>query len=385
MNLRDCAKHIRYNILAGNATLLEGPPGFGKTDLMTKLAVWFRGQHQGKRVGFSCFFMATQTPIGFTGLPWRGSATWKDPAGVDHVFTTTDPAVPQWYMATCLDTGERLPASCFDKVFLVIEEWGQGSAETKRAGAEVLRAGGTPPYYLPPGSARVALTNVDASDGVTKEFDFLFGRRGKIVASGDTDVWLEDFADKPYVWQGKTWNVLPFTKNFARSHPDILFEPKPKKQGPWCNPRSLTNGDRYVQCAAEDNNGEIPGQDPAFMDALAGHIGHPAMVQYCGDLQFLLELPHYEDVVKDPDGTALPARADLMMLMVYELAGRVKPDDLAPVLQYVSRLTKKAGDMPIAFVASLLRRDYKNTISHPAMQAWIQKNAAAVSIIASLN
>lgn len=382
MNLRDAFKQLRYNILAGNATILKGPPGFGKTDLMAKLAAWWRQQNPGKRVGLSCFFMATQSPIGFTGLPWKGSATWKDQAGVDHQFTVTDPAIPQWYMATCLDTGDRLPACCFDSVVLVIEEWGQGSAETKRAGAEVLRAGGTPPFYLPAGSPRIALTNVDARDGVTKEFDFIIGRRGEIEITGDVDVWIEDFADKPYSWQGKQWFVTPFTKAWARNHPEILFESKPEKQGPWCNPRTITNADRYVQVATDDNGGQAPANDSAFMESLAGHIGTPAMMSYTSELKFMLELPHYEDVVKDPKGTPVPTKADLQMLMAYELAGRCRVEHLAEVIQYVGRLPK---DMSVTFISSLLRRDYKKIINEPAMQAWISKNAAMVSIIASLS
>lgn len=382
MNLRDVTRQLQANIMAGNAVVLKGPPGFGKTDLMAKLASWFKNQHPGKRVGFSCFFMATQTPIGFTGLPWKGERSWTAADGTVNKYTVTDPAIPGWFMATCMETGEVLPANIFDAVFLVIEEWGQGSPETKRAGAEVLRAGGTPPYYLPQGSARVALTNIDARDGVTKEFDFIIGRRAELEVTGDVNVWIEDFADKPYNWQGKRWEVLPVTKAWAMQHPEVLFEPKPEKQGPWCNPRSLTNADRYVQMAAYMNGGDIPTKDSGFVEALSGHLGMGAAVSYVSHLEFALELPHYEDVVRDPKGTPVPSKADLQMLMAYELAGRTKAPDLAAVIQYVGRLPK---DMSVTFVSSLLRRDYKAIVMEPAMQAWISKNAHLVSIIASLS
>ena len=381
MNLRDVTRQLQANMLAGNAMILKGPPGFGKTDLMTKMAAWFKGQHPGKKIGFSCFFMATQTPIGFTGLPWKGERKYVKPDGTENTYTVTDPAIPGWYMATCLDTGQVLPANLFDYVFLVIEEWGQGSPETKRAGAEVLRAGGTPPFYLPQGSVRVALTNTDARDGVTKEFDFIIGRRGELTVTGDCDVWIEDFADKPYNWQGKTWQVLPVTKAWAKANPNILFEDKPKVQGPWCNPRSLTSCDRYVQMAAQINGGDIPHKDSGFVDSVAGHIGMAACVSFCSHLDFVLQLPKYEDVVADPAGTPVPSKADLQMLMAYELAGRTRNEHLAEVIQYVGRLPK---DMSITFVSSLLRRDYKNLINQPAMQAWISKNAQLVSIIGSL-
>lgn len=381
MNLRTAMRQLQANILAGNATVIKGPPGFGKTDLMAKAATWYKQQYQaqkpGARIGFSCFFMATQTPIGFTGLPWKGEREYGG-----KKWTITDPAIPQWYMATDLDTGEVRPGSEFDTVFLVIEEWGQGSPETKRAGAEVLRAGGTPPFYLPPGSPRVALTNVDARDGVTKEFDFIIGRRGELEVTGDVDVWLEDFADKPYAWQGKIWEVDPVTKAWAKANPGVLFEPKPTKQGPWCNPRSLTNADRYIQASTSLNGGTSPLKVDGFLEALAGHIGMGAAASYGAHMQFALELPQYEDVVKDPGGTPVPTKADLQMLMAYSLSGRCKVAHLPEVIKYISRLPK---DMSVTFITSLLRRDYKSIIGEPAMQAWISKNAHLVSIISTLS
>ncbi len=383
MNLRTIFKQVTANILAGNAVVIKGPPGFGKTDLMHRVATWMVAQYPGKRIGMSCFFMATQSPIGFTGLPWKGTRTYGD----GKEWTVTDPAIPTWYMATDLATGEVRPASMFDIVLLVIEEWGQGSAETKRAGAEVLRAGGTPPFYLPPGSPRIALTNVDASDGVTKEFDFIIGRRCELTVTGDVDVWLEDFADKPYHWQGKQWSVSPVTKAWARNNPTILFEEKPKVQGPWCNPRTLTAADRYVQAITEMNGGEIPLNDGAFVETLAGQCGMGFATSYVGTLQFTLELPSYEDVVKDPGGTPVPNKADLQMLMAYTLASRCQIADLPQVIEYMTKKTtpRMPQDMAMTFITSLLRRDYKSIINEPAMQAWISKNAPMVSIIHSLS
>lgn len=386
MNLREAKRQLQADILAGNAAILQGPPGFGKTDLMAQLARWWvthnKATNPNARVGFSCFFMATQTPIGFTGLPWKGERVWKDPMGTDHRYTVTDPAIPLWYMATDLETGETRPANLFDTVMLVIEEWGQGAPETKRAGAEVLRIGGTPPFFLPPGSPRIACSNNDPRDGVTKEFDFIIGRRASRTVTGDVDVWIEDFADKPYSWGGKTWDVLPVTKAWAKQHPEILFEGKPEKQGPWCNPRSLTMADRYVQTITTMNHDEVPIKDSGFVEGMEGYIGMAATVSYVSHLQFALELPHYEDVVKDPTGTPVPSKADLQMLMAYELAGRCKVEHLAPVIGYMTRLPKDFG---VTFISSLLRRDYKTMINQPPMQAWISKNAHLVSIIASLS
>lgn len=387
MNLREAFHQTTALFEAGNSVILEGPPGVGKTELMRKLAGWMKTQYVGMRVGVSGFFMATQSPIGITGLPWKGERVveWN---GAQHRFTVTDPAIPGWFMATDLDTGEVRPAALFDRVLLVIEEWGQGDLETKRAGAELFLNGGTPPYYLPPGSHVIALTNVDSRDGVTKEFDFVINRRCRLTVESDVRVWVEDFADKSYTWHGKTWSVLPVTKVWALQNPQIFSEPKPEKQGPWCTPRSLTAADRYTQVMMSRNGGILPLNDKDFMaaytDNMSGIFGMPAAASYVSTLMFQLEIPSYGDVVGDPAGTPVPSKIDLQMMMAYHLAGQAKQGDLPALVQYMSKQPGMPKDLQIAFVSSMLRRD-ANLMMEPALQTWINKNAALVGIIGSLS
>lgn len=378
MHLRDAFKLTTMHFMADNAVTWIGPPGFGKTETVGKLVSWMKTKFQGQRLGISTIFMATQSPIGFSGLPWKGVLNYGG-----KEYTITDPAIPQWFIAFDLEKGEPAPADQFDRVLLVIEEWGQGDLETKRAGAELLRAGGAGRFYLPKGSFRLALSNNDTRDGITKEFDFVINRRAQIDINGDVDVWIEDFADKPHIAAGKEWQVMPVTKAWAKQNPQVLFEAKPKEQGPWCTPRSVTMWDRFAQVAADANNGDIPIEDQGFVEASAGILGMAAATSLINHCRFRLELPSYEDVVAKPDDTPVPTKADLMMLMAYEMAGRCKAPDLPQVLQYMSRF--KAKDMHITFVSGLLRRNYQAFINEPAMKAWIAKNAQLVGILASLS
>lgn len=382
MNLRDVFKNTVADFEAGVAVQWEGPPGFGKSDKVKRLARWMIDTFPGQNLGVATIFMATSSPIGFTGLPWKGSmaVNWQ---GQEHTYTITDPAIPTWFVAVDLATGERRPANLFDRVMLVIEEWGQGDAETKRAGAELLINGGVggTPWYLPKGSFRLALSNNDKRDGITKEFDFVINRRSQYTITGDVDVWLQDFADKPYEHNGRVWQTLPAVKAWAKQHPEVLFEAKPKEQGPWCTPRMLAAVDRYTQVVAAQYGGKPPVSDPLFMEGITSKIGMAAGTSLLSHLQFAIDLPQYETVVQDPANTPVPGKADLQMLMAYELAGRTQPGDLGPVIQYVGRLTK---DMSITYVSSLLRRDYAKFINEAAMKAWISKNAALVSVIQSI-
>ena len=176
------------------------------------------------------------------------------------------------------------------------------------------------------------------------------------------------------------WQIEPWIKAWALQNPTVLFEPEPKEQGPWCNPRTACAGERYLQVKARRNGGTIP-TDDLTTEMLAGTIGMGAAASMMGFLQFRLQLPSYDDVVNDPKGTPVPNKADLLLLMAYELAGRAKKEHLAECIEYVQRLPK---DMAVTFVSALLRRDYKSMIQEPAMQAWINRNASLVSIIASL-
>lgn len=379
MNLREVRKYVQAGIMAGNAVVVKGPPGYGKTEMTNAVAHWFAEQHPGKDIGYSITFLARQSEIGATGLPWKGQLVIGD-----KTYTITDPAVPRWFLATDMKTGELRPADQFHMVFTVFEEWGQGGPEAKRAFADILRCGECDQWKLPEGSPRIALTNEDARDGVTKEFDFIIGRRGELPVSGDVPVWTEDFADRPYNWSGRTWQVMAVTKAWAHNHPEIMFEPKPKKQGPWCNPRSLTMWDRAAQVIAEGNKGVIPHEDAGFMTMTEGYIGTPAMVSLVEHLQFELKLPTLADVVADPAGTPIPKSADMQLLMVYKLAGQVQAGDLEHVIQYMDRKGGFPKDLSTTFVSSLLRRDYNGFMREPPVQAWLGRNSATMAMVAAL-
>jgi hypothetical protein len=377
MNLRQLTKHLQADIVAGNAAMVRGQPGLGKTALMKLIHAWMRKHYAGKRVGLSVNFMATWSVVTGTGLPWKGEKDYGCGAGPR---TVTDPAMPTWYLAYCAERNAWLPADMFDVVLCVLEEWGQGNADVKRMGSELILTGAIDRWRLPPGSPRIALTNVDSRDGITKEFDLTINRVHVIDAHGDANVWLEDFAEAPYQWEGAKRSVMPFTKVWVKNNPTIPNEPKPDKQGPWCTWRSLTAWDRFAQAWAEAGGGMLPHDDPEFIESTAGYIGHNATAALVRDLQFMIELTPYEDIIADPAGAPVPNRADLMLLMAYTLAGRVSQGDIAPVIEYVDRLPQ---DLAITFVKSLMRRDY--TFQQlPAMQAWIKRNATLIGIISQL-
>jgi hypothetical protein len=381
MNILEARRQSMALFEAGNAALWSSGSGLGKSQVAYSMFEELRDRDAPKGIswGFCTIFLATQTPTDLIGVQFKGERTYKitNPTSgqeEDHTITITDPAIPLWMMSS-----EGKPAFMYDRIFLLIDEYGQGEGDTKRGAAEIFLNGGTPPWYLPAGSVRMACTNQGARYGVSKDFDFCIARRFILPIEGDIEITLR-YLDKPYWHQGKQWQTTPVVKAWAEQNPAVVFEPEHKEQGPWCNPRQLCAVDRYIQTMWQQaGNQDVT---PEMMSVIAGGIGMPAATSLLSHLEFLTQLPSYADVVSDPAGTAVPTRADLQMLMAYQMAGYTQVADLAPCITYIQRLPK---DMGVTYISSLLRRDYKGIINQPAMQAWINKNAALISIISSLN
>ena len=385
LNLVQAEKAVLLNTAAGNATLLRSASGYGKSTMLMQAFEKVRSKNAsvGRTTGLGIIFAATQTPPDLIGLPWKGERTFQLPAplpdGRESVtFTVTDPSYPLWM----LDVFTGKPAVMFDQFVLIIEEYGQGEPETKRAMAEIFLNGGTAPFYLPKGSARWACTNSGSRYGVTKDFLFAIARRTVIDIAQDVDILVEHW-DKPYNFQGRSWQTSAIWKAWAKTAgSSIIFEPEPKEDGPWCNPRTMSAADRIYQCMVEENGGQdIDPGDGMLIELFQGTIGGPATQSCLQHLQFRTQLPSYEDIVEDPTGTPVPQKGDLQMLLAYEVANQTKEASLGEALTYVSRLNK---DMGITYISALLRRDYKGIINQPAMQAWVQKNSSVVAIVASL-
>jgi hypothetical protein len=387
MNLEQAKVKTLRTWRSGQAAIWYSSSGFGKSAGAMQLArAWVEeGKAKGRKRGICIIFGATHSPSDVLGYFFKGDREivvdiTPDGKPETKKVTVTDPSIPLWMIST-----EGLPAFCYHEVVLIIDEWGQTDPETKKPLAEVLLHGGTHPHYLPAGSPRIALSNQGARYGVTKEWDFVIARRTEYHIRGDIDVSLK-YMDKPYVHEGRQWQTLPLTKAWASSNPQIVFEDTPPQQQPWCNPRQLMAWDRYVQLTFEETGKKE--LDEGDMEVGQGTIGMGATTSYVSALQFRLQLPQYDEVVADPVGTLVPDRGDLQMLMAYELSHHAKPEHLAALIQYMTKRDANnkgmAKDMGITFITSLLRRDWRGMIQVPALQSWVNKNAAILSVIQSM-
>lgn len=380
MNINQAMVESRILMDSGQAVILKSGSGMGKSQMaIAEMKRWIaEGKTRNIKRGGSVTFLATHQPPDMVGYKFRGERDVivdidSEGKPVTRKVTVDDPSCPLWYIST-----DGAPAFCYDEFMVIFDEWGQAEPDVKRAAAEITLSGGTPPWYAP-NPRCLMLTNSGSRYGVTKDFDFAVARRTELTITGDIDASLMHM-DKPYVHRGRTWQIMPVIKAWAAQNPPLLFEVEPTVQGPWCNPRQLYAFDRYLQDKFAATG--VQEADSNAIDVGAGTIGMPATQSVVSHLQFQLQLPSYSDVWSDPMGADVPNRADLQMLMAYQLAGYCEPDHLKECIQYIGRLPK---DMSVTFVSSLLRRDYKGLINHPAMQAWVQKNATLIAVISSLS
>lgn len=379
MNINEALTETKILHECGQAALWVSGSGMGKSQQAVAYARGWceEGTAQGVKRGFSITFLATHTPPDVVGYKFKGERDVivdvdADGKPITKKVTVDDASCPLWFVST-----EGKPAFCYDEFMIIFDEFGQAELDVKRSAAEIALSGGTPPWYAP-NHRCLMLTNEGARYGVSKTFDFIIARQTRIDIKPDIEALLTHM-NKPYSHRGLQWHVMGVTKAWAAANPTVVFENEPEQQGPWCNPRQLYAVDRYLQRKfALSGNQEV---DSRALEVISGTIGMPATTSLVSHLQFRLQLPSYDAVVADPMGTEVPSKPDLQMLMAYELSSYVKAADLTPVIAYIGRLPK---DMAVTFVSSLLGRDYKQMVNAPAMQAWISKNAALVSVISSL-
>lgn len=358
MKLSDFARRFPIYAKAGNSIELISAPGRGKSQTIKQL-VSYMSKRTGEEWGYADLFLATQTPPDLIGFQFKGEVTYEG-----NTFPITDPTAPSWFMT---ETG--LPVFAYKHGILFLDEFGQGQTDVKAAAAELFLNKRIGKWRLPDGWMVVAASNRTSDrSGVTKALDFVINRRQEIHVQDD----LEGLLD----WMDKN-DILPLTKAFAAQNPQIVFtEGVPEKQGPWCTPRSLAMADKLLKAMAAENGGDIPTDSLAIED-VAGIIGAGAAGQYFNFVRLEKEMPKYEAILKDPEKCRVPEKPDAQMLVCYNLAHRVKPDEADKVITYVKRLPK---DFSITFVKTACQRD-PMLIMQKGFKQWVSENSALVAAI----
>lgn len=349
-------------LASGISIELLSAPGRGKSELVDA-TIPRMSELTGTPWGLAKAFLATYTPSDLIGYQFKGERDFGD----GRTVTVTDPTLPLWMITT-----EGKPLWHYQRGILFLDEFGQAEADVKRAAAELLLNGRVGPWQIPKGWSVIAASN-RASDrsGVTKSFDFVINRRLEIEIQDDIHSWLD--------WAARN-DVLPLTQVFAHQNPHIvLSDGVPDKQGPWCTPRSLVMADRLMKALAAHNNGEFR-DDPEAVALVAGMIGAPAASEFFAFVRLEREMPKYEAIKANPTKVKVPEKPDAQMLICYNLAHRVTPEDCDPIMTYADRMGK---EFSVTFATTAVKR-MPRLLNAPPFIKWAQQNSSLMAVITGL-
>jgi hypothetical protein len=380
MNLQD-AKEILlkthlYAVECGEraiGTVLESPPGIGKTDVV--------GVEYAREL---C--LALQKPVGVVGamfasyespdvrgflIPMKSEVKGERPQSVftlapwfpthqnTHVFVPGRGGVVTYFKPGTYD-GE-LP----EIGFLFLDEWGQADEQVQKPAAELMYKGVVGETELPAGWRVVAATN-RASDrsGVNRQLMFIVNRRLLLKITAEVKPWAE--------WAQNN-GIHEMIITFAESHPTVAFRDSvPDGDQPFCTPRTLVMMDKTLKAlrSHEDVDNNILPMSDLAREAASGLIGEGAAGQFYAHMRFFGQMPTLEEIEEDPMEAKLPAGKDGQMVCVFMLARRVTEENSSSVINYILRMGQEMqlaalnvfNADPKAQKILLLTREYKSLI-----------------------
>jgi hypothetical protein len=331
--------------MAKRVPLLTGRPGIAKTAFVRQGAV-----ELGRRLS-AAFNQQIDVHVRELHLASMSEVDVRGyliPNGDQAVFTK-----PEFWAAV-----EQNPYG-----ILFLDEFMQANHEVQKAVATLILERRIGEYQLPDGwSVVLAGNGLDDGAGANTLLSHIINRVNIInVTAPDVDVWCS--------WAAA--EGLPFELiAFAKYRPDVVFNSDipAAPNTPYCTPRSLH--------ALGDIANAYPGGVRAMVDSpvglalMTGAIGAGPASELAALVRTAINLPSYEAVVADPDGTMLPTKPDQIYAMTMLVAVRAKLEDAEQAVRYITRFQP---NFAITGIISLVRRD-KGFAASKQMMQWVVAN-----------
>lgn len=336
IQMHDVYKTMRLNFEAGVPLMLKGASGIGKTEIAEKYA-----RDQGPDYGYFELNVALASLPDVIGLQMPHTEKHVNHAGETVEIIVSKFAYP--YFMRDKFTGR--PAFTYDRGMVVLEEWGQGQPDVKRALAPVIREKRIMDHKFCQNCDVLFLSNrPEDRSGVTKDFDFLINRRNEITVNASLDGWL--------VWANDHGVSTRSMAYAARNTSAVFANKSPEKQGPWLTPRSLVTADNIIEVALSKGYSL---EDDLVRTNIAGAIGEGEAHKYIAFARIRDSLPRFKDILDDPDNAALPQEPDQRMFLSFDLASKATPENIKPIVRYIKRMP---SDFAMAFYKSAIQRDH---------------------------
>lgn len=360
LSMSEARRALEINFAAGLTVMFRGASGIGKTELALAYA-----EEQGEDYGLFELNCALASLPDVIGIMMPHKEKYIDADGSEQEITAAHFAYP--YFMRDKRTGK--PAFMFKRGMVVLEEYGQGQGDVKRALAGVMREKRAGEHLFPIQTDVLLLSNrVEDRSGVSKDYDFLINRRTELEVHADLEGWL--------IW-AHGHDITNATMAYAARNTKLVFANKaPEKQGPWLTPRSLESADHFLKAAIAKG---LDLDDPLVRVNLAGIIGEGYAHGYIAFAKIRDKLPSLQSILNDPQHAHLPKdELDQMMFLAFDLASKVKKETMKAIVTYVKRMP---ADFSFAFYRSSMKRD-------PALRStkefgdWAMEN---VGLLAAVN
>jgi hypothetical protein len=341
----------------GASYYFTSEPGRGKTSVIRKFKTIMKRVDPERKYGIALINGANFTLMTAMGF----MIPEKDAKGVTtSVFTR-----PYWFY----DIEDGKPLDEYDGGLIFVDEYDKMGVDEKKIVGEAALTKRLGNHNFPPGWVAMFAGNpVSSRSGSTRDLMHMVNRRIEIAIKDD----VESF---------KTWAIehflLPEVITFAEENPQLLFEPLPADQRPYCSPRSLHQTDIHLKSLMRSFGAERIPVDPLTQEEVAGGIGVPASAQLFKTIRLGQEVASYEDVLAKPETVTLPSRPDGKRLLTYKLAQRVTEAHAPRILLCMQRLEQ---EFQTIFVRQAIQANYKLAFVDEVAQ-WCQQNAALIAVL----
>ena len=296
VGMKRAAECVEASIITRTPLMLLGPPGVGKTALVKQAAAKHGMQ-------FLALRLVQIEAVDLRGMPYPK----KDESGnvVSMGF-----AVP-----------ELLPQDGTGVLFL--DEFGQASHIVQNAASELLDERRCGDYRLPDGWVVVAASNRRGDRAASSEIPtHLRNRVFQVEIKPDYSEWRD--------WAVET-NIDPRLIAFLGVRSELLHKFDPDAQA-FPSPRSWEYASRILQSGVPDE---------VQRTMVSGAVGWGAANELFQTIDRMINLPSLEDILKDPEGIALPKKASQTMAMASLVTEGMTADNAAGAVRFLGRIAKE--------------------------------------------
>ena len=313
------ARTLKTLINARQPTMIWGPPGAGKSQIVAQVA---KGYGE---------FLDIRLPL-LDAVDLRGIPTIKD-------------GRTEWV------TPAMFPRK--GKGVLFLDELVQAMPIVQSAASQLILDRKIGEYTLPDGWAVVAAGNRETDRAATNRMpSHIANRFTHLNFEVDPEDWIEwAFAN----------DINPMVIAFIGFKPELLHKFDPKQKA-FPTPRSW----EFVSNILNHN-----GVDECLQEVVAGTVGEGASVEFVGFVRVFREMPDYETICKRPGGTKVPENVAARYAVATMLAQRTKNEDMKAVMQYVNRMPT---EFQILTTQDMVRRN-KRLAETSAYINWAANNS----------